>query len=176
MRKYHSAKDYWDAAKSPETPIEELDFLAKSEYDFVRVGVAQNPNVTSEILASLIPSRIESWNEQTLAAALTENLRTPVEVLMLLATELIPVLNHGRGNDQGFRAGVNLCCNPNTPLDSIREVLNPDKVATQFRKVVARETRRQDVLNLLLSDRSEIAKKRAHESLEKMNRVESNNP
>jgi hypothetical protein len=172
MRKYHSAKDYFDAAKSPETPVEELGFMAKSGYDFVRIGVAQNPNVTPDILASLIPSKIESWNEQALAATLTENLKTPVEALMLLATELIPVLNHGRGNDQGFRAGVNLCCNPHTPLESIREVLNPDKVATQFRKGVARETRRQDVLNLLLSDRSETVRKRAQESLERVNQGE----
>jgi hypothetical protein len=173
-RKYHSAKDYLDAATSPETSAAELEILAKSEYDFVRVGVAENPNITSEILASLIPSKIESWNEQALAAALSGNRKTPAEVLSLLAIELIPVLNHGRGNDQGFRAGVNLCCNLNTPLETIREVLNPEKVATQFRKAVARETRRRDVLSLLLTDRSETVRKRARASLELVNQGESN--
>lgn len=146
--------------------------MAKSEYDFVRIAVAQNPNITLEILASLISSKVESWNEQALAAALAGNLRTPVDVLVLLTTKLIPVLNHGRGNAQGFQAGVNLCCNPNTPLESLREILNPDKVATQFRKAVTKETRRKDVLNLLLNDQSETVRRRAQERMGKVNQVE----
>ncbi len=172
LKKYHSAKDYLDAAKSRETPVAELEVLARSEYDFVRIAVAENSNMSPEILAALVPSKIESWNEQALAAALTGNQKTPVEALMLMASKLIPVLNHGKGNDHGFRAGKNLCCNANTPLESIREVLNPDKVAKLFRKAVAKTTRRKDVLTLLSSDRSETIRKRTRESLEKINGAE----
>ena len=71
--KYHSPKEYQDAAKSPETPASELAFLAKSEYNFVRLAVVQNPNVTPEILASLVPENLDSWSEQEIARALTQN-------------------------------------------------------------------------------------------------------
>lgn len=165
-RKYHSAKDYFDAAKSPETPPEELEYLAMSEYDFVRIGVAQNPNITAEILSALIPIKLETWNEQALAASLTENPKTPPDTLALLAEKLIPVLDHGRGNDNGFRAGVSLCCNPNTPFEAIKFVLQSDQVATALRRKVAATSRRQDVLNLLLTDKSEAVRKRAKNSLE----------
>lgn len=170
MRKYHSAKDYLDAAKSPDTPLSELEYLATSEYDFVRIAVAENPGVSSEILAALVPEEVKSWNEQALASNLAAHPKTPADALESLAGKLVPVLDHGRGNDNGFRAGVNLCCNPTTPLGSIQKILDPDKVATHFRKVVARETRREDVLNLLMSDRSEAVRKRARKSLEELNR------
>ena len=163
--RYHSAKDYFDAATSPETPFTELEYLAMSEYDFVRIGVAQNPNITPAILTSLIPVTIESWNEQTLAAALTENRKSPADTLRFIAEKLIPVLDNRRGNDMGMKAGVNLCSNPNTPYEVICLVLTSDKVATQFRRKVARASRRHDVLELLLSDRSEAVRKRAKNSL-----------
>ena len=85
-----------------------------------------------------------------------------------LADKLIPVLDHGRGNDNGLRAGANLCCNPNTPLNAIEKVLNADGVSVHLRKVVARETRRKDVLHLLIADRSEVVRKRAQENLERV--------
>ncbi len=175
-KRYHSPKDYLDAAKLPETSSSELEILAKSEYDFVQIAVARHPHVTPEILASLVPAKVESWNEQELSAALAQNPKTPTESLSELAERLIPVLNHGRGNDNGLRAGVNLCCNPNAPMDVIQKVLNPDEVAVHLRKVVARESQRKDVLNLLLGDRSEVVRKRAHENLEKVNQGDADMP
>jgi len=175
-KRYHSPKDYLDAAKSPETPSPELEALARSAYDFVQIAVARHPHVTPEILASLVPAKVESWNEQELAAVLAQDPKTPVEALHKLAEKLVPVLNHGRGNDNGLRAGVNLCCNANAPLETIKKVLNPDEVSVHLRKAVARETERKDVLKLLLGDRSEAVRKRAHERLEKINRADADMP
>ncbi len=49
-KRYHSPKDYLDAAKLPETSSSELEVLAKSEYDFVQIAVVRHPHVTPEIL------------------------------------------------------------------------------------------------------------------------------
>ncbi len=165
-RKYHSPKEYQDAAKSLETPASELAFLARSEYNFVRLAVALNPNVTAEILSSLVPINLEHWNEQDIARALTQNSKTLPETLNLLAEKLIPVLNNGRDNDLGLEAGIYLCNNPSTPFETIENIMASDKVATLFRRKVASKSLRQDVLELLLTDRSEAVRKRAANSLE----------
>ena len=164
--KYHSPKEYQDAAKSPETPASELAFLAKSEYNFVRLAVAQNPNVTAEILASLVPDKLDSWNEQDIARALTRNKKTSLETLSLLAEKLIPVLDSGRDNDLGLEAGIYLCNNPNTPFEAIEKIMASEKASTLFRRKVASKSRRKDVLELLLTDRSEAVRKRAANNLE----------
>jgi hypothetical protein len=167
-RKYHSPKEYQDAAKSPETPASELAFLAKSEYSFVRLEVAQNPNSTAEILASLVPDKLDSWNKQDLARVLTLNLKTPPETLFLLAEKLIPVLDSGRNNDNVPKAGINLCNNPNTPFEAIEKIMASEKVSTLFRRAAATKSQRKDVLDLLLTDRSEAVRKRAANNLESL--------
>ena len=167
-RKYHSPKEYQDAAKSPETPASELALLAKSEYNFVRLAVAQNPNVTSEILASLVTDNLNSWNEQEIARALTQNEETLPETLSLLAQKLIPVLDSGRDNDLGLEAGIYLCNNPNTPFEAIEKIMASEKVSTLFRRKVASKSQRQDVLELLLTDRSEAVRKRAANNFESL--------
>ncbi|MCS6839551.1 MAG: hypothetical protein RMJ54_09395 [Roseiflexaceae bacterium] len=166
MPRYHTPKEYLDAARSPETSPEELRELATSPYNFVAIAVAQHPNTEPDVLAALLPATITSWNEQALAAAIAQHPRTPVEALEILAERLAPVLDNGREHQIGFRAGVLLCCNPKTPFRAIAALLRSEIAATQFRKVVARETRRRDVLELLLHDRSETVKKRAQKSIE----------
>jgi hypothetical protein len=166
MPRYHSPKDYLDAANSPETPSAELRELAKVPYDFVVTAVARNPNTEPDILASLVPTHIETWNEQERAAAVAQHFNTPVETLNLLAKALEPLLDNGRGHQMGFQAGMLLCCNPKTPIETISALLQPGCVSMQFRKVVAREARRRDVLRILLSDPSETVRKRAQKSIE----------
>ena len=166
--KYHSPKEYQDAAKSLETPASELALLAKSEYNFVRLAVAQNLNVTPEILASLVPNNLDSWNEQEIARALTQNEKTSPETLALLAEKLVSVLDNSRNNDLGLEAGIYLCNNPNTPFKAIGNIMASEKVSTLFRRKVASKSRRQDVLELLLTDRSEAVRKRAANNLESL--------
>ncbi|WP_448543285.1 hypothetical protein [Roseiflexus sp.] len=166
MPRYHTPKEYLDAARSPETSSEELRDLATSPYDFVAIAVAQHPNTESDVLAALVPATIRSWNDQSLAVAIAQHPRTPIDVLETLAERLAPVLDNGRDNHMGFKAGVVLCCNPKTPLQCIATLLHSESVAMQFRKVVARETPRRDVLELLLNDRSETVRKQAQKRLD----------
>ncbi len=167
-KKYHSPKEYQDAARSLETLASELAFLAKSEYNFVRLAVAQNPNVTSEILASLVPDNPASWNDQEIARALTQNEKTSPETLSILAQKLITVLDSARDNDLGLEAGIYLCNNPNTPFEAIEKIMASEKASTLFRRKVASKSRREDVLELLLTDRSEAVRKRAANNLESL--------
>ena len=112
MRRYHSPKDYLDAARDPAASPEELRFLASSVYDFVRLAVAEHPHAEADVLVALIPQHIESWNEQRLALALARHPNTPAHGLRVLAERLPAVLNRGRGNDNGLAAGSALCNHP----------------------------------------------------------------
>ncbi|MBO9342745.1 MAG: hypothetical protein J7454_12200 [Roseiflexus sp.] len=166
MPRYHTPKEYLDAARSPETSSEELRDLATSPYDFVATAVAQHPNTESDVLAALVPATIKSRNDQKLAVAIVQHPRTPIDVLETLAERLAPVLDNGRDNQMGFKAGLALCCNPKTPFQRIATLLHSERVATQFRKVVARETPQRDVLELLLNDRSETVRKHAQKRID----------
>ncbi|MBV9791966.1 MAG: hypothetical protein JOZ51_27520 [Chloroflexi bacterium] len=165
MRRYHSPKDYLDAARDPATSAEELRSLAGSVYDFVRYAVAEHPRTEADVLAALIPQQIESWYEQQLADALVRHPNTPAQGLRVLAGRLPPVLNRGRNHDNGLRAGIALCDNPHTPLDAIQAMLEDRHVSTDFRRMVARKTTRVDVLQFLQNDRSDVVRKYADERL-----------
>lgn len=165
-KKYQSPKDYQDAAKSERTTVSELEDLAKSDYNFVKLAVANNPNATEEILDLLIPNRFDSWNEQEICVALTKNSKTSAKSLEKLAENLIPYLNSKRGNDMAFKAGVNLFTNSNVSINSLAKILNSKEVSVLFRRKIARETTRMDVLDLLLIDKSEAVRKRALKNIE----------
>ena len=125
--KYHGPKDYLDAAKSLQTSAEELKHLATSDYDFVKVAVAQSHNSTEEVLDLLLPIIYESWTGQEVASAIAENPKTSAKTLQTLTENLIPFFNNGRGNDMAFKAGINICCNLNTPIESIESLLTSEK-------------------------------------------------
>jgi len=166
MSKYHGPKDYLDAAKSPDTSLAELRELARAPYSFVVTAVARNPNTESDVLTALIPRRIESSNEQELAEAIVQHPNASADALEILAERLVPMLDNGRGHQVGFEAGVLLCSSPMVSIRTIAAILNSKDVAVQFRKVVARETHRRDVLEILLADRSEIVRRRAQKSIQ----------
>jgi hypothetical protein len=166
MPKYHSPKDYLDAARSSETSPTELRVLAQSVYDFVVTAVAWNPNTEADVLTKLVPQHIESWDEQDRARAIAQHPHTPEETLGLLAERLLPILNKGRGHTLGLQAGVALCENPKTPWSAILAIFQDHRVSTDFRKLVVRETQRDDLLELLLNDRSEVIRRRARQRIE----------
>lgn len=174
MRRYHSPKDYLDAARDPAASPEELRFLAGSVYDFVRLAVAEHPHAGADVLVALIPQHIESWNEQRLALALARHPNIPPHGLRVLAERLPAVLNRGRGNDNGLAAGSALCNNPHTPLDAIHTMLTDPRTSTDFRRRLAREATRADVLRLLLNDQSDVARRRAQERLRALISPEQN--
>ena len=89
---YHSPMDYLTAARTSSSS-DELACLARSEYEFVRLAVAQNPNVTSSILLSLVPEGFATWNQQELAGAVSKNPKAPQDALRKIAVGLRPFLN-----------------------------------------------------------------------------------
>lgn len=165
-RKYHTPKEYQDAANSETTDVLELAALSKSEYNFVKLAVVNNSNVSAEILDSLVPDSFDSWEAQEISAAITENSKTSSKTLGKLAHKLIPFLNSGRNNDLASKAGINLFRHPETPVSSLAKILNSDKVSVLFKRKAARETNRKDALDLLLKDKSEAVRKRASKNLE----------
>ena len=168
MSKYSSPKDRQDAARSPVTSPDELYQLAMSDYGFVRLAVARNPNARPDTLRRLLPLTLSSWNDQDLAAAIIEHPGSSQELLALIAGMLVPVLDNGRDNHMAFRAGMLLCSQPTVDFTTIRKLLDAPTVATQFRKVVARECTRADVVAHLSTNRSETVRRRALENLVKL--------
>jgi hypothetical protein len=166
--RFHGPKEELDAARSPDTSVDELAILAESQYSFVLTAVAENPNTDPFTLAGLIPLSIQSYPDQALIVALARNGNTPPLALSRLAEAVLPFLDNQRDRYSLFEAGVALCCNPATPLEEIIPMVDPERSATEFRKVVARETRRKDVLGFLVTDRSEIVRKQAKKSLDQM--------
>jgi hypothetical protein len=170
MASYHGPKDYLDAARSDGTSVAELMMLAQSEYGFVRLAVARNPNASSAVLASLLPATLsrDSDSDQEIALAVARHDNAPVELLERLASALAPHLRAGREH-LAFAAGVELCANPAVPFSALEGLLSPACSPVQFRKVVARDSRRRDVLDLLLSDPSSIVATRAKQTLSQLN-------
>src|SRR5207253_3146507 len=129
----------------------------------------EHPNTDPRTLAELVPLNLNSAPSQYLALALAQNSRTPDYALRRLADEVETCLDNQRGHGTCFEIGVCLCCHPATPLEVIVPLLAPQNSATEFRKVVARESRRADVLQLLQTDRSETVRKQAQKTIENMN-------
>ncbi len=162
---YRSPKDWLEAARSLDTSPAELRRLARAPWDFVLTAVARNPNTEPDVLASLVPDDLNSWNEQDRAGGIASNPNTPVHVLVLLADRLRCVLDNNYGHTMGFQAGLELCANEKTPISAIVALLGCN-VAMQFRKVLARESCRRDVVELLLNDRSATVRKTAVKTLQ----------
>ena len=155
MPVFHSPKDYFDAAKSPDASADELRELAQCDYPFVLVAIASHPNATPDALEAAAPTTVIADYDQELARALGVNPMTPPQVLERLADGLFPFLSGGRGGQCAIVAAVAVCLNPHTPIEPIRRILCSDNTHLQVRKAVARETTRDAVLECLAHDRSE---------------------
>lgn len=165
MSQYHGPREYLDAAMSTDTPAEELARLALSEYSFVRLAVARNARTPSSALSRLVSASLESYAEQEVAEAVAARMDAPSVVLERLAAGLAPHLHGGRKSHVAFGSAVALCSNPATPFEALRVLLSPSASKPQFRKVVARQTCRPDVLELLKSDVSSKVAARASATL-----------
>ena len=131
----------------------ELDELAGAPWEFVWLEVAKNLHAGPETLSRLVPAQAESWADQDRIAALAENPITRPEDLGRCVRLLIGYLDGGRPVN-AFRAGVALARNPLTPFGELKALLRHSKTGIEFRKVVARETSRPDVLLELANDPS----------------------
>ena len=73
----------------------------------------------------------------------------------------VPQLLHERDAQEGFAAGIALFRRPDTPEALLLELLDDPSVTTEFRKVAARETEHESVLNRLRHDLSERVRRAA---------------
>src|SRR4051794_4855989 len=92
MSKYHGPKEQLDAARSLDTPSDELESLAKSEYNFVCIAVAEHPNTESHVLVELFPQDLQSDANQYMAVALARNSKIVAADLARLADMVMPLL------------------------------------------------------------------------------------
>jgi hypothetical protein len=159
--KYSGPREALAAARDPDASIASLRELATSEWPFVRAAVAKHPTADAELLRSLTPRAIAHERDAGIAQALAEHPRTPAEALGALAGLALPYLGEPRENRWAFALGVALSRHPSTPWTSVRPLLESSRAVTQFRKVVARESHRADVLALLAADRSETVRRAA---------------
>lgn len=176
MKKFHGPKDYLDAARSLETTPDELDDLSNSEFGFVRKAVAANPRTRVKTLLKMIPEEIpkggddDAWRIQELALEIARNPNLTVELLTVLAQKFMPALDKVRTHHLAFHAGVFFCSDPRVPFSVIESIVNPERSTKWFRRVVARETKRKDVLELLAQDSSVKVTKKAQERLLELDR------
>lgn len=155
MRGYRGPKDFLEAARDPATMADELDELAVSPYSFVRTAVAAHPNARSATLDRLVPASLDTYPDSELLEALTSNPNCATETLGRVGDLLMGRLNAGRDNQVAFSAGIALFSRPDTPSDVLLRLLGDESTSTEFRKVVARDTTRPDVISILRQDRSE---------------------
>lgn len=164
---YQTPVDYLNAARTTGSS-NELEFLAASQYDFVRLAVAENSSVTPPILLELVPENFATWNEQELAGAIAANTKVPIEALKKIAIGLRPYLNRARGNDMAGEAILRLCDNPAVPLEIVKVAIDPRETSPRIRKKIANNCSRKDVLELLSTDPSTVVQSRAAQALSQL--------
>ena len=157
---FHSPREYLDLARSPDATAGELRALAGSAYDFVREAVAANPSALPEVLASLLPKTIRSFNDSVLLLALVRNERTPAEVLAAVPALVLPRLGV-RDDHKSFEVAVALAQRPDAPEDALAALVSDQRATTELRKVLARETTHGPLRERLLADRSERVRRAA---------------
>ncbi|MBL8515631.1 MAG: hypothetical protein JNM76_01575 [Betaproteobacteria bacterium] len=165
MAKYSGPKERLVAAQSIGTSLQELAELAKSEFEFVRLAVARNPSANEQILASLIPESLESYDSQQIAEAIAQRADASAELLASLAKSLQQHLHAGRENSVAVSAAIKLCNHPRVRLQDVIGLISPDTSTTLFRKIIARECRSIAVLEYLAKDRSSVVAERAKKSI-----------
>jgi leucine rich repeat (LRR) protein len=161
-RTFHGPKDYLDLAQSPDVTPDELRELAKSAYPFVRQAVAEHPRTPRDALAALLPAEPSDWNDFTLVATVARHAHADEPLLRAIADRLgLHRLREDRDSQRVFEAGIALFEQPRTPEDVLLGLLNDAGATTEFRKVAARQTTHQAVIEQLLTDRSESVRRAA---------------
>lgn len=159
------------AVASDATPAE-LAALSKSEFSFVRVRVAENPNVTADILSSIAPSAIDfskSRGDFELACAVARNTQTRAGTLeqVLLTIPKKELDGSRRENRVWEELLLLLLGNPGMPDKTVLTFLEGANLSTSLKRKIARASASAIVLNVLGQDasgavRAEVKKRRGH--------------
>lgn len=159
-RRFQGPKDYLDLARSPGATSTELRELARSPYEFVRQAVAEHGATPPDVLATLVPSDLTTWNRAAILAALVRNPNTPVNALRNVP-ELVLSRLRDRDAQRPFEVGVALAERSDTPHDLLIAMVSDPRATTEFRKVIARQTTHASVRDHLRSDRSDRVRRAA---------------
>ncbi len=182
IMKYHGPKEMSDAAKSPVTSQEELNNLANSEYIFVRVAVAENPNTPVHTLSRLIPEKLgnteklkadhDKWLENNdkwkIVGGLLRNPKLSNEFFIKIAELLKPVLS-----DIAPRAfcPINvikmLSKSNSAPTEALLILADASNVPKHIRHMIAEPNTNEVLLKHLVTDPSEKVQRRAINALRK---------
>lgn len=160
-RVFHGPRDYLDLARSGEATADELRELARSEYVFVRQAVAENPKTPPDALRAVLPDDPVTWNDFTLLATVARHPAATEALLREIGARVSLEHLHDRNPDRPFAAAIALFEQPNTPDDLLLGFLDDAAATTQFRKVAARQTSHDAVIDKLLTDRSETVRRAA---------------
>ena len=138
------------------TPLATLEELARSELPFLRENVARHPNVTSELLLSLVPSALASESEFSVAMAVLSNPRTPggaiLSLIQLLTRERVDGTR--RENFAWERLAVAALGHPNVPTVPAEEAIQSLALPKSLRIRLAEHCRNRAVLHFLATDAS----------------------
>ena len=141
-RNFHGPKDYLDLARSSDATVDELRSLAASPYSFVLQAVAEHPNTPTDALGGLLPADPSTWNDYSLLAAVARHPNADGPLLRAIGDRVkLGDLREQRDPQRVFEAGIALFEQHNTPEDVLMALLNDDAATTQFRKVAARQTK-----------------------------------
>jgi hypothetical protein len=180
--KYHGPKDMVDAARSSVTSPEELSNLADSEYAFVRVAVAKNPNTSIQTLSRLIPDKLcneISWkadekgciinNEKwEVVCGLLNNPNLPRELFLKIAEILKPVVSGISPRDYYSTEVVEaLARSCSAPQEAVLMLSDASIVPKHIRHRIANPNSTDYLLKQLTTDPSERVRKRALNALTK---------
>lgn len=108
-------------AKDPETPLEILEPLCEFGSERILSLIAQNPNITPEILLELSKYTIVlNWQ---LRSDIARNEKTPVEILNIYA------------NDEFWEVRSSVAGNPNVPTEVLYSFVNDPDANVRFSAV-----------------------------------------
>jgi hypothetical protein len=162
LKRYDGPKARKSAAENPETPLDELRELARSDLGFVRAAVAANPNVTAEIIESLTPFVLTSDDDYLVTSVLARRIDLPTTVQKRILRLLDPELEKVQPRDF-YRKLLfeKVFENESFDLSDQTELLENPQFPT-FLKIDILSTKvRREIAQQLVSDKSERVRDKA---------------
>jgi hypothetical protein len=142
------------------TSLATLEELAQSDLPFLRENVARHPNVTAELLLSLVPSSLESDGDLSVAKAVVSNPRTPstalLAVIRLLQSERLD--GSRRENWRWEDVAVVALSHGNIPGDDAVNAIESLELPRSLKIRLANQHPNKRVLEFLLLDQSEAVR------------------
>jgi hypothetical protein len=180
--KYDGPKDMLDAARSSATLADELTNLANSEYVFVRVAVAENPNTPIQALSRLVPDKLccnikwkdnqKRWinnnDEWRVVLGLLNNPNLPCELFLKISEILKPVLSEISPRDYyPIEVIKTLASSISATSEAVLWLSDVSEVPRHIRSRIANPDSIDNLLKRLAIDSSERVRKRALNALAK---------